>query len=130
MEVHVGNSMDNEGNDNKLCDPMFSVFPGQIGTIVCKNGTAGRYVNIKIDREYSRLSICEVAVIGVGKTTCNSFSLRLIKPQLIEYMHGWETHQISLSVLVPSLCKKVVLPHHVCIVFSQNQPIAMLELTS
>jgi hypothetical protein len=67
FEVRVGKTLDNEGNDNALCHPLYTLQPGQIGTIVCKNGTVGRYVNIRIDRGDSRLSLCEVAVIGVGK---------------------------------------------------------------
>ena len=67
FEVRVGKSLDNEGNDNALCHPLYTLRPGQIGTILCKNGTVGRYVNIRIARDDSRLSLCEVAVIGVGK---------------------------------------------------------------
>ena len=67
FEIRVGNSLDNEGNDNALCSPLYTLRPGHIGTIVCKNGTLGRYVNIRIDRSDSKLSLCEVAVIGVGK---------------------------------------------------------------
>lgn len=67
VEVRVGNSLDNEGNDNPLCHPLYTIQPGKIGTVVCKNTTVGRYVNIRIDREDMQLSLCEVAVIGVGK---------------------------------------------------------------
>ena len=45
----------------------------------------------------------------------------------VNRIHGWETHWNSLSMLGRSLCKNVVLPHHVCIVFSSNQPITMSE---
>lgn len=68
FEVRVGNSLDNEGNDNPLCHPLYTVQPGKIGTVVCKNTTVGRYVNIRIDREDMQLSLCEVAVIGVAET--------------------------------------------------------------
>ena len=68
FEVRVGKSLDNEGNDNALCHPLYTLQPGQIGTIVCKNGTVGRYVNIRIARDDSQLSLCEVAVIGVAET--------------------------------------------------------------
>lgn len=67
FEVRVGNSLDNEGNDNARCSPLYTLLPGHVGTIVCKNGTLGRYVNIRVDRDDVRLSLCEVAVIGVGK---------------------------------------------------------------
>ena len=67
FEVRVGNSLDNEGNDNARCSPLYNLLPGHIGTVVCKNGTLGRYVNIRVDRDDFRLSLCEVAVIGVGK---------------------------------------------------------------
>ena len=60
--------MKNEGNDNPFCSSGFpSMLSGQIKTIVCKNGTFGRYVNIRIPRLNSKLALCEVAVIGVGK---------------------------------------------------------------
>ena len=67
FEVRVGNSLENEGNNNEECSPLSTLLPGQIGTIVCKNGTLGRYVNIRIDRDNARLSLCEVAVIGIGR---------------------------------------------------------------
>ena len=73
FEVRVGNSLDNEGNDNARCSPLYTLLPGQIGTLVCKNGTLGRYVNIRVDRDDVQLSLCEVAVIGVGKMLISTY---------------------------------------------------------
>lgn len=67
FEVRVGRSLDNEGNDNALCSSLYDILPGDIGTAVCKSGTVGRYVNIRVPREDSQVNLCEVAVIGVGK---------------------------------------------------------------
>ena len=52
----------------------------------------------------------------------------------VNRIHGWETHWNSLSMLGRSLCKNVVLPYHVYIVFSPkstncndlNWPIVMV----
>lgn len=67
FEVRVGNSLENEGNNNALCSSLQTVHPGQIKTVVCQNGTFGRFVNIRIPREDSTLGLCEVAVLGIGK---------------------------------------------------------------
>lgn len=67
FEVRVGNSLDNEGNDNPKCSPVYTVLPQQLGGIACKNGTVGRYLNIRINRNDAKLSLCEVAVTGIGK---------------------------------------------------------------
>ena len=54
--------------------------------------------------------------------------LRFAIPQLIEYMHGWETrwndNVANYLCYCPGLCRNVVLHHHVCIVFLLKQPIA------
>ncbi|KAI7814509.1 hypothetical protein IRJ41_020636, partial [Triplophysa rosa] len=61
-EIRIGNSLDNNGNNNPIC----GVFPNlQVGTSItfsC-NGMVGRYVNVVMPT-VQYLSLCEVEVYG------------------------------------------------------------------
>lgn len=96
FEARVGKSLDNEGNDNALCSPLYTLIPGQIGTIVCKNNTVGRYVNVRIGRNGSHLSLCEIAVIGVGKLflLISKHTNTLKVPFIPDYFFSWNPRNI------------------------------------
>ncbi|KAA0722782.1 Fucolectin-1 Precursor [Triplophysa tibetana] len=66
-EIRIGNSMENNGNNNPIC----VVIPNlQAGTsiIFSFNGTVGRYVNVVMPT-VQHLSLCEVEVYGTGNKT-------------------------------------------------------------
>uniref|UniRef100_A0A4W3H0S7 Fucolectin tachylectin-4 pentraxin-1 domain-containing protein n=1 Tax=Callorhinchus milii TaxID=7868 RepID=A0A4W3H0S7_CALMI len=64
-EIHVGNSLENNGNSNTICATV-SFIPGGNSTIYhCGRGTQGRYINIVIPGYRGQLSLCEVEVHGV-----------------------------------------------------------------
>ena len=65
FEIRIGNSLEQKGNINKKCGDKHSVEPGEIKTIVCNN--TGRYVNIFLPGKNKTLSLCEVAIFGMGK---------------------------------------------------------------
>ena len=65
FEIRIGNSLEEKGNLNPKCGDKHSVEPGEIKTIVCNN--TGRYLNILLPGQNKALTLCEVAVYGMGK---------------------------------------------------------------
>ncbi|XP_064410056.1 uncharacterized protein LOC102363098 [Latimeria chalumnae] len=65
--IHVGNSLDNNGNDNPTCGSVTSLSAGSTQTFCCE-GMGGRYVSINIPGRREFLSLCEVEVMGVPGT--------------------------------------------------------------
>ncbi|XP_016112862.1 uncharacterized protein [Sinocyclocheilus grahami] len=64
-EIRIGNSLENNGNNNPICAVISSIPAGVSSTYICNN-MEGRYVNLIIPG-YSRfLTLCEVAVYGEG----------------------------------------------------------------
>ncbi|XP_067299453.1 uncharacterized protein [Pseudorasbora parva] len=62
-EIHVGSSLDNNGNNNPVCAVISSIPAGVSSTYTC-NGMEGRYVNLIIPGYSRALSLCEVQVYG------------------------------------------------------------------
>ncbi|XP_078280558.1 uncharacterized protein LOC144607535 [Rhinoraja longicauda] len=61
-EVHLGNKLLNNGNDNRLCG-IVEVVGGKTITLNCGN-SIGKYVNIIIPGVNKSLALCEVEVFG------------------------------------------------------------------
>ncbi|XP_077147953.1 fucolectin-7-like [Ranitomeya variabilis] len=62
-EVLVGDSLANEGNNNKRCAVVKEIPRGRSHTVQCNN-MVGRYVTITLPRRAEYLSLCEVQVFG------------------------------------------------------------------
>ncbi|XP_028450807.1 uncharacterized protein LOC114566488 isoform X2 [Perca flavescens] len=62
-EIRIGNSLNDNGNDNPRCAVISSIAAGASQTFVC-NGMEGRYVNIVIPGRQEFLTLCEVEVTG------------------------------------------------------------------
>ncbi|XP_023255855.1 fucolectin-1-like, partial [Seriola lalandi dorsalis] len=62
-EIRIGDSLENNGNNNTRCAVITSIPPGHVATFYC-NGIDGRYVNVVIPDREEFLSLCEVEVIG------------------------------------------------------------------
>ncbi|XP_054478162.1 fucolectin-like [Anoplopoma fimbria] len=62
-EIRIGNSLNDNGNNNPRCDVISSLGPGTSKTFACK-GMEGRYVNIVIPGRREYLTLCEVEVTG------------------------------------------------------------------
>ncbi|XP_073715832.1 fucolectin-1-like [Misgurnus anguillicaudatus] len=60
-EIHIGNSLENNGNNNSRCAVLYGVAAGQSVSVSCDNMN-GRYVNVFIPGRYKILTICEVEV--------------------------------------------------------------------
>ncbi|XP_043923723.1 fucolectin-like isoform X2 [Protopterus annectens] len=62
-EIHIGDSLENNGNNNPRCTTISSIPLGATYTFPC-SGMVGRYVNIFLPGENKMLSLCEVQVYG------------------------------------------------------------------
>uniref|UniRef100_A0A8C9ZN50 Fucolectin tachylectin-4 pentraxin-1 domain-containing protein n=1 Tax=Sander lucioperca TaxID=283035 RepID=A0A8C9ZN50_SANLU len=62
-EIRIGNSLNDNGNDNPRCAVILFMAAGTSQTFVC-NGMEGRYVNIVIPGRQEFLTLCEVEVTG------------------------------------------------------------------
>ncbi|XP_036929658.1 uncharacterized protein LOC119005796 [Acanthopagrus latus] len=62
-EIRIGNSLDNNGNNNPRCAVISGLTGGFTGNFEC-HGMDGRYVNIVIPGRTAHLILCEVEVYG------------------------------------------------------------------
>ncbi|XP_073667854.1 uncharacterized protein [Paramisgurnus dabryanus] len=60
-EIHIGNSLENDGNNNPRCAVLNDIPLGQSLSVSCDN-MEGQYVNLIIPGSSKVLSICEVEV--------------------------------------------------------------------
>uniref|UniRef100_A0A8C1S2J0 Fucolectin tachylectin-4 pentraxin-1 domain-containing protein n=1 Tax=Cyprinus carpio TaxID=7962 RepID=A0A8C1S2J0_CYPCA len=64
-EIRIGNSLENNGNNNPICAVISSIPAGVSSTYIC-NDMEGRYVNLIIPGDSRILTLCEVEVYGEG----------------------------------------------------------------
>ncbi|XP_043101298.1 uncharacterized protein LOC122349350 [Puntigrus tetrazona] len=62
-EIHIGNSLENNGNNNPICAVISSIPAGASSTFTC-NRMEGQYVNLFIPGDSKILTLCEVEVYG------------------------------------------------------------------
>ncbi|XP_040204333.1 fucolectin-like [Rana temporaria] len=62
--ILVGNSLQNNGNNNPSCSEITYIPNGATQSFQC-NGMVGRYVNIVLPGKQTYLQLCEVQVFGV-----------------------------------------------------------------
>uniref|UniRef100_A0A3P9Q8I7 Si:ch211-215k15.4 n=1 Tax=Poecilia reticulata TaxID=8081 RepID=A0A3P9Q8I7_POERE len=60
-EIRIGDSLDNNGNNNPRCAVISTISPGSTETYQC-NGMDGRYINVFIPGRNEYLTLCEVEV--------------------------------------------------------------------
>uniref|UniRef100_A0A667Y696 Si:ch211-215k15.4 n=1 Tax=Myripristis murdjan TaxID=586833 RepID=A0A667Y696_9TELE len=63
VEIRIGNSLDNNGNNNPRCAVVSQMARGVTETFQC-NGMVGRYINLIIPGRKEFLTLCEVEVYG------------------------------------------------------------------
>uniref|UniRef100_A0A667XMZ8 Si:ch211-215k15.4 n=1 Tax=Myripristis murdjan TaxID=586833 RepID=A0A667XMZ8_9TELE len=61
VEIRIGNSLDNNGNNNPRCAVVSHIAAGLTETFQC-DGMEGRYVNLIIPGRKELLTLCEVEV--------------------------------------------------------------------
>ncbi|KAM9353560.1 uncharacterized protein ABDE67_005946 [Symphorus nematophorus] len=74
-EIRIGDSLENNGNNNPRCTVIYGLTGGFTGNFAC-NGMDGRYVNIVVPGRNEHLLLCEVEVYGsrldwVWERTCS-----------------------------------------------------------
>ncbi|XP_039973392.1 uncharacterized protein si:ch211-215k15.4 [Xiphias gladius] len=62
-EIRIGDSLENNGNNNTRCAVITSIPAGAVAEFQCK-GMDGRFVNVVIPDREEFLSLCEVEVYG------------------------------------------------------------------
>ena len=65
FEVRIGDSIENQGNENEKCGDKYTVKPKEIKTITCN--LTGRFINIRIPESGRTVHLCEVVPYGMGK---------------------------------------------------------------
>ncbi|XP_048116968.1 uncharacterized protein LOC125305939 [Alosa alosa] len=81
-EIHIGNSLEHNGNTNPRCAVISSIPAGGASTFQC-NGMEGRYVNIFSRGYRQHLTLCEVEVnaapvpvrVDIQPTTLNGLEI-------------------------------------------------------
>ncbi|KAI2663078.1 Fucolectin-1 [Labeo rohita] len=71
-EIHIGNSLENNGNDNPICAVIPAIPAGESYNYSC-GGMEGRYVNLIIPGDMKILTLCEVEVYGQVPVLKRSF---------------------------------------------------------
>ncbi|KAK3523123.1 hypothetical protein QTP86_017284 [Hemibagrus guttatus] len=74
-EIHIGNSLINNGNNNPRCVVIPSIPAGASANYTCN--MRGRHVNIIIPNVIQHLTLCEVEVYGVAVPVTKRAYLRL-----------------------------------------------------
>uniref|UniRef100_A0A672KV66 Fucolectin tachylectin-4 pentraxin-1 domain-containing protein n=1 Tax=Sinocyclocheilus grahami TaxID=75366 RepID=A0A672KV66_SINGR len=67
-EIRIGNSLENNGNNNPICAVISTIPSGATANFSC-GGIEGRYVIVHIPGDVKTLSLCEAEVYGhlIGK---------------------------------------------------------------
>ncbi|XP_052458921.1 uncharacterized protein LOC128017557 [Carassius gibelio] len=71
-EIHIGNSLENNSNNNPICAVIPAIPAGESYSYSC-NGMEGRFVNLIIPGDMKMLTLCEVEVYGEGPVLKRSF---------------------------------------------------------
>uniref|UniRef100_A0A8C1XFD6 Fucolectin tachylectin-4 pentraxin-1 domain-containing protein n=1 Tax=Cyprinus carpio TaxID=7962 RepID=A0A8C1XFD6_CYPCA len=66
VEIRIGNSLENNGNNNPRCAVITSLVPAGSTVSISCGGMEGRYVNMYIPNIQKCLTLCEVEVYGTG----------------------------------------------------------------
>uniref|UniRef100_A0A8C2XS97 Fucolectin tachylectin-4 pentraxin-1 domain-containing protein n=1 Tax=Cyclopterus lumpus TaxID=8103 RepID=A0A8C2XS97_CYCLU len=72
-EIRIGNSLENNGNNNPRCASISHIRAGKTNTYHCAGGSMdGRFVNVVIPGERKTLTLCEVEVYATPTGTTPS----------------------------------------------------------
>ncbi|XP_055521990.1 fucolectin-like [Leucoraja erinacea] len=64
-EIRIGDSLENNGNNNTLCARISSIGSGETANFYCEPaGVHGRFLNIVLPRCRASLTLCEVKAFG------------------------------------------------------------------
>ncbi|XP_067300745.1 fucolectin-1-like [Pseudorasbora parva] len=72
LEIHIGNSLENNGNSNPICAVIPAIAAGESYSYSCSE-MEGRYVNLILPGNKKILTLCEVEVFGKGPVLKQTF---------------------------------------------------------
>ncbi|XP_052387767.1 uncharacterized protein LOC127934432 [Carassius gibelio] len=102
-EIRIGNSLENNGNNNPICAVISSIPAGVSSTYTC-NDMDGRYVNLFIPGDSRFLTLCEVEVYGEGPVLKKTFLKMKLKSS--SSLSETETRVQLLSQLQSALVER------------------------
>ncbi|XP_052417801.1 uncharacterized protein LOC127962285 [Carassius gibelio] len=102
-EIRIGNSLENNGNNNPICAVISSIPAGVSSTYTC-NDMEGRYVNLFIPGDSRFLTLCEVEVYGEGPVLKKTFLKMKLKSS--SSLSETETRVQLLSQLQSALVER------------------------
>ncbi|XP_066532379.1 fucolectin-4-like [Hoplias malabaricus] len=94
-EVHIGNSLVNEGNSNPWAGVIPTLPAGQSITFNFEKSFSGRYVNVIIPKENQILTLCEVEVYGFPTPHGENVALSGRATQSSLYDRGFASNAID-----------------------------------
>ncbi|XP_059356686.1 fucolectin-1-like [Carassius carassius] len=106
VEIRIGNSLENNGNNNPRCG-VTSSFPAGSSVSFSCGGMEGRYVNMYIPNIQKYLTLCEVEVYGTGVRVkaryCHLGTQPASKSDLRRLQQTVRTAERIIGVHLPSL---------------------------
>uniref|UniRef100_A0A673IUU5 Fucolectin tachylectin-4 pentraxin-1 domain-containing protein n=1 Tax=Sinocyclocheilus rhinocerous TaxID=307959 RepID=A0A673IUU5_9TELE len=91
-EIRIGNSLENNGNNNPICAVISSIPAGVSSTYTCNN-MDGRYVSLFIPGDSTILTLCEVEVYGEGSCILSTVNNSPHKMHLFLTLNHVQPHQ-------------------------------------
>ncbi|XP_047672628.1 uncharacterized protein LOC113640476 [Tachysurus fulvidraco] len=103
-EIHIGNSLINNGNNNPRCAIISSIPAGASANYTCN--MQGRYVNIILPGVTQYLTLCEVEVYGVQSYTLNLFQTPDTKKKFFQLKFN-SSEDLSNPIMRDKVLQKV-----------------------
>uniref|UniRef100_A0A6Q2XXY3 C-type lectin domain-containing protein n=1 Tax=Esox lucius TaxID=8010 RepID=A0A6Q2XXY3_ESOLU len=91
-EIHIGNSLENNGTNNPRCANITKIPDGQTASFECFE-MEGRYVIIDIPNRAEYLTLCEVEVYGSLAGNCSSTTSLPYEYQFVDKNMTWTEAQ-------------------------------------
>uniref|UniRef100_A0A8C5AL31 Fucolectin tachylectin-4 pentraxin-1 domain-containing protein n=1 Tax=Gadus morhua TaxID=8049 RepID=A0A8C5AL31_GADMO len=104
VEIHIGDSLVNNGNDNPRCAIIHNVPDSLTQSVQCW-GMEGMYVNFYKPFPFTYLTLCEVKVYGGRHSVFHFMSSLVLKKGLLPYVQlraKPTVHRWSLGVVLPN----------------------------
>ncbi|KAG9283883.1 hypothetical protein AMEX_G2719 [Astyanax mexicanus] len=94
-EIHIGNSLVNNGNDNPWAGVISSKLAGKSETFTFQKELSGRYVNVVIPGDNRLLTLCEVEVYGYPTPDGENVALKSRATQSSLYANNFASSAID-----------------------------------
>ncbi|XP_051720706.1 uncharacterized protein LOC127496864 isoform X6 [Ctenopharyngodon idella] len=94
-EIHIGNSLLNNGNNNPLAAKISSIPGGRSLTFKWEKGISGRYINVFIPGPSRLLTLCEVEVYGYPAPDGENVALGGVATQSATHVNNLASNAID-----------------------------------